>query len=110
MFPSAPPFGLSDLAKLIGVSPAALEFLLQLAAESVTPSADPAPSGGLTVKQVCVALGVKRSKVYSLIATGDLPAFKVGGAVRIDPAELADWKRKNRVAPVPLPSASRHFD
>jgi excisionase family DNA binding protein len=105
LFPDTPPFDLAACAATFGVKPEAMRFLFELTAWSLGARPAAAPSaeqsvGSLTVKQVCAILGVKRSKVYSLISSGDLPAFKIGGAVRIDAAELAEWKRKNRVAPV----------
>ena len=36
-------------------------------------------------------MGIGRSKVYQLIASGDLPAIRIGGSVRIPVAALAAW-------------------
>lgn len=37
--------------------------------------------------------------VLRMLRTGELPGFKVGRRWRVDPDELADWKRKRHTAP-----------
>ena len=37
------------------------------------------------------AIGIGRSKVYDLIASGDLPSIRIGGSVRVPVDELKDW-------------------
>jgi excisionase family DNA binding protein len=37
------------------------------------------------------AIGVGRSKIYALIASGDLPSIRIGGSVRVPVDELKDW-------------------
>jgi excisionase family DNA binding protein len=36
-------------------------------------------------------LGIGRSKIYELIATGELPTIRVGRAVRISVSTLQKW-------------------
>ena len=45
----------------------------------------------LTVREVAAHLGVSRATVYKLCASGDLPAIRVGAALRISAASLASW-------------------
>ena len=37
------------------------------------------------------AIGVSRSRVYELIAKGDIPSIKVGGVTRVPVDSLRDW-------------------
>jgi excisionase family DNA binding protein len=41
--------------------------------------------------EVAVALGIGRSKVYSLLATGVIPSVRVGGSVRVPVEALRAW-------------------
>ena len=43
----------------------------------------------LKAAEAAAALGVRRSLIYKLLASGTLPALRVAGAVRIDRADLA---------------------
>ena len=36
-------------------------------------------------------MGIGRSKVYQLIASGDLPAIRIGGSVRVPVTALEAW-------------------
>jgi len=36
-------------------------------------------------------LGLSRSKVYALLASGELPSVKIGVATRLPVAELREW-------------------
>ncbi len=42
----------------------------------------------LTVRDVANELRLDRSTVYRLVERGEIPAVRVGGSIRIDPAEL----------------------
>ena len=37
------------------------------------------------------ALGIGRSKIYELIASGAIPSVRIGRAVRVPIQELKDW-------------------
>jgi len=50
----------------------------------------------LNVAQVAELLGISEKKVYHLAATGELPSFRVGKAIRFDPQDLADWLRRKK--------------
>jgi excisionase family DNA binding protein len=41
-------------------------------------------------------LGVSRRTVYELISTGELPAFRVGGQLRLSKRALAAWLAARR--------------
>ena len=41
--------------------------------------------------EAAAAIGVGRSKVYELLARGDLPSVRVDGRLRIPVAGLRDW-------------------
>lgn len=49
----------------------------------------------LTVAEVAAALNLGRNTVYDLIRTGDLPAIRVGRAIRIPQAALTAWINSN---------------
>jgi excisionase family DNA binding protein len=53
----------------------------------------------LSPREVAVALGVSRSAVYRLIEDGELPAYRVRGRLRVEPAEVRAFKQRNRVKP-----------
>ena len=49
--------------------------------------------GGIKVSDVATILGVGDKHIYRMAARGQLPSFRVGGAVRFDPQEVAKWLR-----------------
>jgi excisionase family DNA binding protein len=52
-----------------------------------------ARSGGIKVSDLAAILGVDDKHIYRMAARGQLPSFRVGGAVRFDPQEVAKWLR-----------------
>ena len=50
-------------------------------------------SSALKVAEVAKLLEVTKQHIYGLAAAGLIPCFKVGGAIRFDPHELAAWLR-----------------
>lgn len=50
-------------------------------------------SGAMKVSELCELLGVDDKHIYRMAARGSLPSFHVGGAVRLDPQEVAKWLR-----------------
>ena len=52
-----------------------------------------AHSGAMKVTELCELLGVDDKHIYRMAARGSLPSFRVGGAVRFDPQEVAKWLR-----------------
>jgi excisionase family DNA binding protein len=45
----------------------------------------------LRVPEVAKALGLSRTKVYELIAAGELPVIRLGRAVRVSVTALQKW-------------------
>ena len=45
----------------------------------------------LTIKEVAAYLKVNERTVYRLAASGDIPAFKVGGSWRFKAADIERW-------------------
>ena len=69
------------------------------------------PQPPLTVRDVARALRVSRFTVYDLIKRGELPAYRVGNRLRVDPRAIAAYTRQashavDRVAPPPAASAT----
>ena len=48
----------------------------------------------LTVKDVAEILKVSRRLIYQLVQIGEIPHFRVGGAVRFEPHALSSWLRE----------------
>jgi excisionase family DNA binding protein len=45
----------------------------------------------LRIPEAAQRLGLGRSTIYELIASGDLPAVRIGRAVRVPASRLAAW-------------------
>ncbi len=45
----------------------------------------------LRIPEAAETLGIGRTKIYELIATGELPTIRVGRAVRISVSTLQKW-------------------
>lgn len=45
----------------------------------------------LRVEEVQAILGIGRSKVYEMVAQGELPTIRLGRLVRVPRGELARW-------------------
>lgn len=52
----------------------------------------------LTPKQVAAACGLGPRAVYGAIERGELPAYRLCGRLRIDPADFEAWKEASKVA------------
>ena len=52
-----------------------------------------ARSCAMKVAELCELLGVDDKHIYRMAASGSLPSFHVGGAIRFDPQEVAKWLR-----------------
>lgn len=61
------------------------------AIEAAIEAADSPPL--LTVDDVAADLRLSTRTVYELLRTGGLPGFRLGNRWRVEPAELAKWKR-----------------
>jgi excisionase family DNA binding protein len=51
-------------------------------------------SSALKVSEVARLLEVTPQRIYDLAARGLIPCFRVGGAIRFDPQELALWLKE----------------
>lgn len=54
--------------------------------------------GLVGVRTVAGLLNLKVSTVYKLVRLGQIPHFRVGYAVRLDPAAIASWLLTKQVA------------
>jgi excisionase family DNA binding protein len=59
-----------------------------------------ARTGAMKVSELCELLGVDDKHVYRMAARGKLPSFHIGGSVRFDPQEVANWLRLKYAAEV----------
>jgi excisionase family DNA binding protein len=50
----------------------------------------------LSVRDLAARLQVSRATAYRLIHTGEVPAVRVGGQLRVDPVELRDYLHRDR--------------
>lgn len=50
-------------------------------------------NGAMKVSELCELLGVDDKHIYRMAARGALPSFHIGGSVRFDPQEVANWLR-----------------
>ena len=51
------------------------------------------------VSEAARYLAVSRRTVYDLVASGELPAYRVGGAIRLSPAAVNEWLASRRTGP-----------
>jgi len=49
----------------------------------------------LKAPEVAQLLGLGRSKVYEMIASGELPVVRIGSAVRVPREGLVEWIQQN---------------
>jgi excisionase family DNA binding protein len=72
-----------------------------------------ARTGAMKVSELCELLGVDDKHVYRMAARGKLPSFHIGGSVRFDPQEIANWLRLKYASDVavsrktPLPARTQ---
>jgi len=66
-----------------------------------TPAAAPSMADGLppvlTVDEVAAFLRLNRKTVYEAIHRGEIPARRIGNALRIGRDQVIDWLRQGRV-------------
>ena len=53
----------------------------------------------LRARDVAKLFQVTPQHVYKMAASGRLPSFRLAGAIRFDPHELANWLRKAQPVP-----------
>lgn len=52
-----------------------------------------------TIAEVAFCLHVSTRTVRRMVASGELPASKVGGSVRVDPADLSSYLNTAKIEP-----------
>jgi excisionase family DNA binding protein len=52
-------------------------------------------SHALTAVEIAKLLGVSRILIYKLAKSNRLPCFRIGGCMRFDPRQIAQWLRRN---------------
>ena len=57
----------------------------------------------LRIPEVAETLGIGRTKIYELIATGELPTIRVGRAVRISVSTLQKWVENREQQGISMP-------
>jgi excisionase family DNA binding protein len=50
----------------------------------------------LSLKDVQQMLGIGRTKAYELVASGELPAVRIGRCIRVNRRELEGWLQTQR--------------
>ncbi len=61
----------------------------------------------LRIEEVAKELGLGRTKVFELVAAGELPVVRIGRAVRVPRAGLEVWVRERTVNEVAPPTMWR---
>ena len=54
----------------------------------------------LKVSDLVETLGMDDKTIYRMAARGSIPSFRLGGAIRFDPKEIAAWLRGKYAAPL----------
>ncbi|MGA2483551.1 MAG: helix-turn-helix domain-containing protein [Candidatus Acidiferrales bacterium] len=50
----------------------------------------------MKVSEVAELLGVTPQHIYKMAASGSIPSFRISGAIRFAPGEVADWLQERR--------------
>jgi excisionase family DNA binding protein len=59
-------------------------------------------TAAITPKEIAALERLSPDAIYRAIASGDLPARKVCGRLRVDRSDYEDWKQRHRVRPRPI--------
>lgn len=51
-------------------------------------------NGALRARDVARLFQVTQQHIYKMAAAGTMPSFRVAGAIRFDPHEIANWLRR----------------
>ncbi len=52
----------------------------------------------MTVETLGNLTSTSQKTLYKAVKSGRLPAYRVGGSIRLEPAEVAEWLRDRRTA------------
>lgn len=55
----------------------------------------------LKVAELARLFGVTPQHLYKMAASGRIPSFRIAGALRFDPPEIAKWLKRKRAAAEP---------
>lgn len=55
-------------------------------------------TGALKVAEIAKLLGVTPQHIYKMAARGSIPSFRISGAVRFDPDEVAAWLQRKQTS------------
>lgn len=53
----------------------------------------------INAQETAAILGLSYSHIRRLIASGEIPHYKIGHAVRINPVELQEWLEEKSIRP-----------
>lgn len=60
--------------------------------------------------EVAQVLGLGRTKVFEMVARGELPVVRIGRSVRVPRTALADWIAARTTSPVADPTLTAALD
>jgi excisionase family DNA binding protein len=63
---------------------------------------DASVTAAITPREIAALERLSPDAIYRAIASGDLPARKVCGRLRVDRSDYEDWKQRHRVRPRPV--------
>ena len=61
----------------------------------------------LTPAEAAKTMGIGRTRIYALLAAGDLPSIRIGRSVRIPVDQLRAWIDRRGVSPTGIGSQER---
>ena len=64
----------------------------------------------LAAPELADLLGMSRSAIYGLVQRGELPHYRVGNSVRLDPHGIAEWLRKRETGFPEQTCPAEHID
>jgi excisionase family DNA binding protein len=50
----------------------------------------------ISLNELQEILGIGRTKAYDLVASGELPAVRIGRSIRVDRRDLTDWLERQK--------------
>ena len=55
----------------------------------------------ISLNELQEILGIGRTKAYDLVASGELPAVRIGRMIRVDMRDLTDWLEQHKYHNLP---------
>lgn len=53
-------------------------------------------STAMTIEELGTLLSQSVKTLYKAVRAGRLPAYRIGGSIRLDPTDVAEWLRNRR--------------